>query len=136
MENKHSSKINVGQKTWTDYERQDCRAVDISMMLPTPTIIQQSATRTDALDLFASVIGMNEKQSVSIKTPASDVIFRRETLFHFVEKEDALRERYANYIIPTLTQPYEIWKANYDDGSVRNIYIGLFESGEHFLVTT
>ena len=50
---------------------------------------------------------------------------------HLVQKE--ARERYANFIIPTLEDPFEIWGVDYADG-VRNRYIGIFKGGRDLMV--
>ena len=48
-------------------------------------------------------------------------------------KQTDLRERYANYLIPALTDPYEIYLTQYQDG-LRERYIGLFTGKENLLV--
>jgi len=50
-----------------------------------------------------------------------------------VGKQTDLRERYANYLIPALTDPYEIYLTQYEDG-LRERYIGLFTGKENLLV--
>ncbi|QLA15370.1 hypothetical protein GD605_04045 [Desulfolutivibrio sulfoxidireducens] len=50
-----------------------------------------------------------------------------------VEKPENARERYANFILPTLQRPFEIHRTEYEDG-FRDRYIGLF-TGENDLLT-
>ena len=45
------------------------------------------------------------------------------------------RERYANFIVPTLESPFEVWAVEYVGGQVRNRYIGLFQGERDFLVS-
>jgi len=61
------------------------------------------------------------------------VIIRAEYIPHLVEKQTDLRERYANFLIPALTNPYEIYLTQYEDG-FRERYIGLFTGKENLLV--
>ena len=51
-----------------------------------------------------------------IRTPREPVIVSKELLKHISKKRVALRERYANFILPTLMEPNEIWLTKYDDG--------------------
>jgi len=66
---------------------------------------------------------------VQIKT----VIIRAEYIPHLVEKAEGARERYANFLIPALTNPYEIYLTRYEDG-FRERYIGLFTGKTNLLV--
>ena len=43
-----------------------------------------------------------------------------------MEKDRDRRERYSNFILPTLEAPFEVWLSEYPDG-FRHRYIGLFE---------
>ena len=47
-----------------------------------------------------------------------------------------MRERYANFILPTLMEPNEIWFAAYEDGSFRRRFIKLFNGKKSMLVIT
>jgi hypothetical protein len=51
-----------------------------------------------------------------------------------VAKEADARERYANFILPTLKQPYEVYLTKYSDGSIRRRYIGLFIGKKNLMV--
>lgn len=61
-----------------------------------------------------------------VNTPVGEVALRYEWLAHIVEKDTDARERYGNFILPTLESPYEVWLAEYPDG-FRHRFIGLFE---------
>jgi hypothetical protein len=41
------------------------------------------------------------------------------------------RERYANFVLPTLQTPDEVWKVAYDDDTTRRRYIKLFAGSKY-----
>ncbi len=63
-----------------------------------------------------------------------EVVIKAELLPHIVGKVENGRERYANYVVPTLEQPFEVWLTPYDDGTFRKRFIGLFEGRSDLLV--
>lgn len=132
---KEPEKALVTQNDWKHYKLADTRAVSVDIMSESPGLVHKAQTRTEALSVFMSAIGF-VKSSLEVVSPIETVIFEQSKMTHFVEKEDAKRERYANYILPTIMNPFEVWQSIYSDGSTRNIYIGLFKEGEHFIVTT
>lgn len=116
-----------GQKTWKDYGRPDLSAVPAAMRLPTPPMLAWSATREGATAMLADALGLSAVQPMRVvTTPVGDVVLRHEWLAHLVEKDSDKRERYGNFILPTLQSPFEVWLAEYQDG-YRHRYIGLFE---------
>ena len=62
------------------------------------------------------------------------MIIRAELLPHIVETRADARERYANYALATLRDPFEVWLTAYEDGSYRKRYIGVFKSDKDLLV--
>ena len=58
----------------------------------------------------------------------------RDKLAHIVMKEADARERYANFVLPTLHSPYEIWLKEHEDGKLRKNYVGLFQMGKNALL--
>ena len=62
-----------------------------------------------------------------VKTPVEDVLLDREKVAHVTAKLEHHRERYANRILPTLTEPNEVWMTLYDNGEYRKRYIKVFE---------
>ncbi|MBF0137444.1 MAG: hypothetical protein HQL65_14500 [Magnetococcales bacterium] len=69
-----------------------------------------------------------------METPVEKVVLRRELLEHVVEKRVDIRESYANYLLPTLKDPYKVWRAKYSDGGMRTHYIGLYQDHRDMLV--
>jgi hypothetical protein len=52
-------------------------------------------------------------------------------LEHVVEKRADARERYANFILPTLMAPDEVWETAYDDNTTRRRFIKLFSDSKY-----
>jgi len=128
-------KVVPGQKTWRDFGRPDLRDVPETLKTPAPELLPAGRTLEEAEDLLAHAVGLKEgQQFVVIDTADNDMaIVHRARLKHMVEKRKDARERYAKYIIPTLTDPFEIWLTDYEDG-LRKQYIGLFTGKENLLV--
>ena len=128
-------KILPGQKTWRDFRRPDLRDVPDALKTPAPEILPAGSTIEEAESIVARAVGLREGEKfITVKTRDDDMaVIHRDRLRHLVEKRRDARERYANYIISTLTDPYEIWLTEYEDG-LRKQYIGLFEGKENLLV--
>ncbi|MBF0283597.1 MAG: minor capsid protein [Magnetococcales bacterium] len=123
-----------GQKTWRDYNRPDLRRVGDEMRLPAPPILQAGKTAAEALMVLQTALGVGEDRPMRvIQTPVDPVAIRAEWLAHLVEKRDQARERFANFITPTLEKPFEVWLTAYDDGW-RKRYLGLFKEQRDLLM--
>jgi len=117
----------AGQKTWQDHDRPDVASIPASQRLPTPALLNRAASRKEALHVISSVLGISEESPLRVvKTPVGDVAIRHEWISHLVGKDNDARERFANFILPTLESPFEVWLSEYQDG-FRHRYIGLFE---------
>jgi hypothetical protein len=128
-------KPKANQRSWQDINRPDLRAVDAAFKLAMPEILDYKQTRQEAHDLLATVLGVSAAQPTRvIDTPIEKAIIHYDLLEHMVEKETDRRERYANFILPTLMNPFEIWNTQYED-SLRRRYIGLFEGKTDLLVS-
>ena len=93
-------------------------------MLPrADTPAQARRAVEEALGLSDSPLGR------IVKTPVEDVLLDREKVGHVTAKLEHHRERFANRIIPTLTEPNEVWMTLYDNGEYRKRYIKVFEGG-------
>lgn len=116
-----------GQKTWRDYGRPAIADVPSSNRLPTPELLSHAANREAGHASLAKALGVSEQAPLRVvHTPVGEVALRYEWLSHIVSKDSDGRERFANFILPTLESPYEVWLSEYQDG-YRNRYVGLFE---------
>lgn len=123
-----------GQKKWNEYNRTDIKQLEKKYFLTQPELIPKASTLNAAVEQLANTFGVNKNEKIKyISTPAGDVIINYDLLSHMVEKRKEARERYANYILPTLQDPFEIYQTRYDDNKDRLRYIGLFEGNNNLL---
>lgn len=125
----------ANQPTWKDLGRPDLRDVPESSRLIQPALIEAAATREQAKDVLAEALGVSADNPLRvIQTPVESTLIGYAWLDHMVAKEADARERYANFIIPALIEPYEVWAVDYDDDGIRNRYIGLFKGNRDLMV--
>ncbi|WP_234082304.1 phage minor head protein [Azonexus sp. R2A61] len=116
-----------GQKTWKDLGRPAIADVPAEHRLPTPALLDRAPDRVTAQAVLADTLGVSKAKPLRlVETPVGEVALRYEWLAHIVEKDRDARERWANFILPTLESPYEVWLHEYADG-FRHRYIGVFE---------
>jgi hypothetical protein len=124
-----------GQKKWKDYGRPDLRHVDDKFKLDEPEILVHAENRHAAYLLLSTTLGVSKKEPTKvIQSPLEQIVIHDYLLEHMIEKDKDKRERYANFILPTLLDPYEIWNTEYDD-TTRRRYIGLFKGKRDFFVS-
>lgn len=123
----------AGQQLWSDFGLPDLRDVTTAR-LPAPELLPSVADREQAVQLMLDALLPAGTRMRSVATPIGEVVIRAELLPHIVEKVENGRERYANYIIPALENPLEIWQTAYSDGSYRKRYIALFEGRSDVLL--
>lgn len=123
-----------GQPTWKDAGRPDLRRVGDDRRLIAPAMLAAAPTRSAAVNVLAKALGLSaDRPLLDVQTPVETALLRLDLLAHMVEKEADARERYANFILPTLRDPFEVWGVEYADG-IRNRYIGLFKGARDFMV--
>ncbi|MDR3347273.1 MAG: hypothetical protein LBN32_01530 [Helicobacteraceae bacterium] len=76
------------------------------------------------------------QKAIFASARSGKVLITKDLLVHTIEKRDQKRERFANFVIPTLKDPYEIYCTQYADGSRRRMYFGLFDDGSTMLAIT
>lgn len=129
------ARIAPDQKTWRDYGRPDLRQVPAAQRLPAPPMLKAADSVEAARDLLANALGVSRAQPFRlIDTPAGMQVLDYRYLGHIVEKRADARERYANFVIPALERPLEIWRSTYDDATERLRYIGVFDGERDLMV--
>ncbi len=127
-------KVLRGQKNWRDYARPDLREAPAGLRATSPILLPAAASRVGAVDVLATALDLSAAKPLRVvQTPVEQVALRYEWLDHLVSKETDQRERYANFILPALTNPFEIYLTAYEDG-YRTRYIGLFAGRNDLLV--
>jgi len=122
-----------GLQTWADLGRPDLRAPGVPR-LPQPELLPAASSFEAATKMLTdTVLGAGQLMR-TVTTPIEQLAIRAELLPHIVEKLENARERYANFIIPALEDPFEVWLTPYDDGTYRKRYIALFEGRNDLLI--
>lgn len=123
------------QPDWRYYNRPDLRQLKVDDFMDAPALIQPAASRKEAVNVMKKALGFKgDESAISIKTPIKTIKVESKNIPHMVEKVDNAREQYANFIRPTLEEPFEIYTTKYSDGSIRHRYIGLFKGKTNMLV--
>ncbi len=123
------------QKTWRDHGRPDLRVAKEKFGLAAPSILEPAKDVTVAKEILATALGVSATDPLrTVRTPIEEVAIHYGWLGHLVEKRQDARERFANFVLPTLTDPYEVYLTGYDDDSFRRRYVGLFQGKYSLLV--
>lgn len=123
----------AGQQTFRDFGRPRLRDVPDDQRLDAPALLERAASRAQALQMLADVLGVSPEQPrrwVQTQIPVdafTRILVDYGYLSHMVDKDADARERYANFVMPTLVDPFEVWATRYDDGTIRPRLIGLFK---------
>lgn len=122
-----------GQKTWRDLGMSDLRTM-ADRAEPAPELLGGAADKAAAVDVMRRAMGIEQGGGITVSTPVEKVDIDVLSLPHVVEKRADQRERFANFVLPTLLRPTEVWAVAYDDGSVRNRYLKLFSGSRYDLL--
>ena len=120
--------------TWKDMGLRPLRDVPAEERLPAPELLPIADSQEEAEKRLAEALGFTDERQRIVETPMGSRVIRRELLAHMVEKRPDARERFANYVLPTLIQPFEVWLKQHEDGKLRENYIGLFRETKYSLL--
>jgi hypothetical protein len=122
--------------TFKNYNRSRIRDLpDCEFLLP-PAILNAGNDVNSAYSIILQALGFSEsKKEIIVNTPVECIKMYDHLLHHVVEKRLDARERYSNFIIPTLLEPYEIYSVKYEK-EFRTRYIGLYKGDIMIMVIT
>lgn len=129
-----------GQPTYADLGLPKLKDVPEELRLPAPELLSAAPTREEALAVFARELGVSAETPLrwietKIPVPNLSVIgIDYSDLPHIVQKEQDARERFARFVLATITDPFEVWETEYDDGTTRPRLIGLFQGKRQIVV--
>lgn len=126
------AKALLSQPTWKTLGLADLRTA--TALAEAPPLIKAAATAEEALETMREALGIEANSGIVVETPVEMVRILDASLPHVVAKTNDARERYANYVLPTLRNPTEVWATQYDDATVRNRYIKLFNGSKNDLL--
>ena len=92
---------------------------------PAPPPLETPAKRRMIRRAIIRELGLGETSWQRVSTPVGEVTIRRKAAGYIVGKKG--RGQYANRILPTLTNPDEVWQVAFDDGTLRTRYIKLYD---------
>ena len=123
------AKIIIDQPSWKSLDMADLRYIDADHKSELVPEIEAVETLEEAVKMLEHCIGFHNPAMKIIpkQTPIFVVNIDRDYLPHIVEKRQDARERYVNFALDTLENPYEIWEAQYDDGMCRYLFIGTYK---------
>ena len=122
------------QKTHRDYGLPKIEALPDSSFAEPPKLLPKAESGNLAqAQVIRAIPYEGNNSSYIVCTPLGKVVIKKELLKHVSENRLALREQYANFILPVLTNPNEIWLTEYSDG-FRYRFIKLFKGKRHMLV--
>ena len=107
---------------------------DIKSMKPqgsTPDLLARSTDATEAVQALREVLEVPSGGMRLVETPVGKVAILDRLLAHVVEKRTDGRERFGRFIMPTLTNPDEVWSTAYDDDTMRRRFIKLFAGAKY-----
>ena len=98
-----------GGKNYRDFNLPDADKTPASLIPPAPPHLPHGKDKDAQLQVIKTAIGMPDNGVRVVRTPGrlDDVVIRRERLPHLVRKQP--REEWANYILPALEAPLEVW---------------------------
>ncbi len=124
----------LSTKTYKDYGRLDIRNLDDNYFQESPVILDAGEDILSAKAILLNALDLDDNNKIKIiTTPIGIVNINSLFLDHIVEKRNDARERYSNFILPTLCNPFEIYNTQYTDG-FRHQFIGLFKGNTNLLV--
>ena len=98
-----------GGKNYKDFNLPDADKTPASMIQSAPPRLPHGKDQEAQLKIIKDAVGMEKNGIRIVRTPGylDDVAIRKEHLPHLVRKQH--REEWANYILPTLEDPLEVW---------------------------
>lgn len=116
-----------GQKTYKDFKLPDLKKYTAKDYSEAPKILSAGKSKDDAVRKIQAALELSEKQHTRfVSTPVEKVMLHKDYLTKIAQKRSDKRERYANYILPTLENPQEVYVTKYSDGHFRRKYVKLF----------
>ena len=117
-----------GGKNYRDFNLPDADKTPASLLLPAPPRLPHGKDKDAQLKIIKDAVGMETNGVRVVRTPGrlDAVAIRKEHLPHLVRKQH--REQWANYILPTLEDPLEVWLS-----PVKNNATGKIVYRRHFI---
>ena len=119
---KDRTRLRDGQSSWRTH---GLPATKFHAKAPAPPLLEIPTKRRAIRRAIIRELRLSDTSWRSVPTPVGDVTVRRKAAGYIAGKTG--RGRYANRILPTLTDPDEVWRVAFDDGMFRTRYIKLYD---------
>lgn len=130
---KGATAILPGQPTFADYGLPKAKDMDRAGLRKSPELLPEMKTREAAERQLVAALKLEGGKPRVVETPVGSVMLQADLVRHMVAKEQDARERYANFVLPTLEEPDEVWLTAYADG-YRRRYVRFFWNSNMLLV--
>lgn len=130
---KGATAILPGQPTFADYGLPKAKDMDRAGLRKSPELLPEMKTREAAEKQLVAALKLEGGKPRVVETPVGSVMLQADLVRHMVAKEQDARERYANFVLPTLEEPDEVWLTAYADG-YRRRYVRFFWNSNMLLV--
>lgn len=130
---KGATSILPGQPTFADYGLPKAKDMDKAGLRKSPELLPEMKTREAAERQLVAALKLEGGKPRVVETPVGSVMLQADLVRHMVAKEQDARERYANFVLPTLEEPDEVWLTAYADG-YRRRYVRFFWNSNMLLV--
>ncbi|MHC8346489.1 PBECR2 nuclease fold domain-containing protein [Pseudomonas sp. RT6P73] len=125
----------LGQQNWKNIGLPDIRDIPLSLLASDVRELPGAVNLDHALKQVALGFGLQDgADAVLLETPYVSITVRRQYLLHIVEKRQNARERFTEFALDTVRNPFEIWRVSYNDGSYRLAFIGVYHTKYQMLV--
>lgn len=112
-------------KTWADFGRPQLLDAAVER-LPQPVVLPAAGSPEEAAtQLSRAILGFRQQERL-VQTPVGEIPLRTELLPASVAAATG-RERFANFVIPALENPFEVWLVPYADGVYRRRFLAVFD---------
>ena len=93
--------IEPDQKSFKDYGLPSAKDYPKELLAAEPASLPKAKSVEEAAETLAKVL-LSSKRVRLVATPLGPVVIKKDLLAHVVAKRDQTRERYSNFILPTL----------------------------------
>lgn len=129
------AKRTSNQPKWNELGLEDLRRLSTEHRLHSPEVIEEAESHDEAINILMREFGLlHENDLKQLETPIGLIDIEAKHLGHIVEKRKDARERYIHYALATIKDPFEIWRSQYDNNTVKFQFIGAYTSQYQMLV--
>ncbi len=96
------------ESNYKDFNLPSAKELNRENFPEAPKTLQKAKTDEEAIKTLKEIL-LDNKEKIIIKTPITKVLIDEQMIKHIVKDNKDNRERFANFILPTLTDPDEIW---------------------------